>query len=357
MTGPADGSAVPRVAFVTDDLCLEHDPGAHHPERPARVRAINRRVAKAPWSDRLLRPKVRDGTVAEALRVHDDAHVNRVLDAAGARVELDPDTVTSPGSVAAARRALGGALTAVERVLAGDADRAFASVRPPGHHATGSEAMGFCLFNNVAAAAAHALQHPGIDRVLIVDWDVHHGNGTEAIFADDDRVLFFSTHRMPFYPCTGHADTVHDGRTLNAPMPRGFSDAAVLYAFDALLAPAARRFEPDLIVVSAGYDAHADDPLGGCAVTDGGFGMFAGRVQDLATEHCGGRWVAVLEGGYDLAATARSAAATLDVMFGTAPPPPPQQPADGLIRGIISRTRAAARKTEFGGAVDWKSGG
>ena len=288
--------------------------------------------------------------------MHTDSHVGRVLEAAGRRVELDPDTITSPGSVDAARRALGAALTAVEAVTAGTVDRVFAATRPPGHHATGSAAMGFCLFNNVAAATAHALEQPGIRKVLVVDWDVHHGNGTEAIFADDDRVLFFSAHRSPFYPWTGHADTVHDGLTLNAPMPKGYKDASILHPLSALLVPAAQRFEPDLIIVSAGYDAHVEDPLGGCALTDDGFALVAQVVQGLANLHCDGRWIAVLEGGYDLAATARSAVRTVGVMMGDPAPARPQEPADALIRGIISRVRAAARKTDWGKGVEWGVG-
>jgi len=343
----------PRVGYVTDDLCLDHDPGAGHPERPARLRAVNRRVDKAPWADGLVRIEAREGSDDEARRVHTDGHLNRVLDAAGRSVALDPDTRTSPGSVVAARRALGGALAAVEAVCAGAVDRSFAAVRPPGHHATGSDIMGFCLFNNVAAAAAHALEQDGIERVLVVDWDVHHGNGTEDIFRDDDRVLYFSVHRSPFYPWTGHVEHVFDGRTANAPLPPGFDDAAALYALDVLLRPLAERFAPDLVVVSAGYDAHADDPLGGCALSDEGFARMAATVQDLADATCGGRWVAVLEGGYDLAATARGVARTVGVMLGETAPARPAQEADALVRGIVSRARSALRKTDFGRSVEW----
>jgi acetoin utilization deacetylase AcuC-like enzyme len=217
--------------------------------------------------------------------------------------------------------------------------------------------MGFCIFNNVAAAVAHALEADGVRRVLVVDWDVHFGNGTEEIFRGDDRVLVFSAHRYPFYPFTGGADRVYDGRSVNAPLPKGFGDASVGYAFVSLLAPVARSFGPDLVVVSAGYDAHRDDPLGGCAVSDDGFTLLSRFVAALAAELCEGRWLAVLEGGYDLGATARSALRTIEVMLEHDRAPVSFGQADALVRGIVSRAKSAIRRTDFGRTIDWGPSG
>ena len=351
------------IGFATDPRCLEHDPGPWHPESGARLRNLVHLVERRGLRERLVDVSPRECTDGEVLRVHTDSHLNRVLEVAGRVAELDPDTRTSEGSVDAARRALGSTLALVDAVLDDEVRAGFAAVRPPGHHATSTDAMGFCLFTNVAAAAAHALDRPGIDRVLVLDWDVHHGNGTAEIFRDDDRVALFSSHRFPFYPFSGGADEVHDGRTVNAPLPEGFGDADVAEAWHTVAAPVARRHAPDLILVSAGYDAHAADPIGGCAVTEEGFAALAGLVDGLARELCGGRWVAVLEGGYNLRATARSAVRTLEVML-DGPPAKPGAPgsegtggepaaATALVKGILNRAQRSVARTEWGRGVEF----
>jgi acetoin utilization deacetylase AcuC-like enzyme len=234
------------------------------------------------------------------------------------RYDFDPDTHTSPESYQTALLAAGGVLTAVEAVMDGAADNAFAIVRPPGHHALPARAMGFCLFNNVAIAARYLIRRRGLKRVLVVDWDVHHGNGIQDIFYDSPEVLYFSTHQFPFYPGTGGLDEIGvgagTGYTVNVPMPATFGDDEYLRVFDDVLAPVARQYRPEFILISSGFDAHFRDPLGGMQVTEAGFAALAQRVKRLAAECCGGRMAAALEGGYDLQALADSGRSVLEEM-------------------------------------------
>ncbi|HKG24161.1 MAG TPA: histone deacetylase, partial [Thermomicrobiales bacterium] len=215
--------------------------------------------------------------------------------------------------------AAGAAVAAVDAALEGKVERSFAIVRPPGHHATPERGMGFCLLNNLAIAVAHALSR-GLTRVLVVDWDVHHGNGTQDAFYATDQVLFFSVHQYPFYPGTGAANETGigkgEGYTINVPLPAGQRDETYLRHFDERLLPAAQDYRPELILISAGYDAHAHDPLGGMRLTESGFAALAERLSTLAADHANNRLIAVLEGGYDLPALARSVAATLRVLDG-----------------------------------------
>ena len=260
---------------------------------------------------------VREATEAELLRVHTPEHLALLREVEGRTAQLDGDTATSPGSVRASRLAAGATLGAVEAVMRGQARNAFALVRPPGHHAVPDHAMGFCVLNNVAIAAEAALQE-GAKRVLVLDWDVHHGNGTQDHFWKRGEVLYQSVHQYPFYPGSGDVEEIGGeagaGFTVNCPLPPGQTDADYGALFHDVLLPVAEQFCPDLILVSAGFDAHAEDPLGGMRVTERGFAAMTTAVRDLATRVCGGRLVLALEGGYALGGLSRSVHACLEVL-------------------------------------------
>ena len=251
--------------------------------------------------------------------MHSAALVDRLESAAGRHLRIDPDTAMGPHSWRAAALAAGAVVDAVETVLAGSLDRAFCNVRPPGHHATPGRAMGFCLLNNVAVGAAAALAH-GLERVAIIDFDVHHGNGTQEAFERDPRVLFVSSHQFPYYPGTGDLDEVGEGEgrgfTVNLPMPAGLGDAEYAQAYREIVEPIGRTFDPELVLVSAGFDAHRDDPLGGMRLSPAGFAELMDVCLSVASGSAGGRLVAVLEGGYDLDGLADSAAAVVGRMLG-----------------------------------------
>ncbi len=327
---------MPLTRLLFDERMAAHDPGRGHPERPDRLRAVRSALEGAAGEWVAPTPVSRE----DLLRVHDAAHVDRILALRGRVAGLDPDTAVSPGSVDAALLAAGAAVQAVDA-----GGRAFALVRPPGHHAVPSRAMGFCLFNNVAVAAARALAS-GRRRVLVVDWDVHHGNGTQDAFYDRDDVLFFSTHQFPFYPGTGAAHEQGrgqgEGYTVDVPLPPGLGDGDYAIVFAELLVPIADAFRPDLVLVSAGFDAHRDDPLGGMAVTEEGFAALCGVVRDLADRHAEGRLVLALEGGYDLQGLARSVRACVDVLGGATPPPPARASARG--EAALTAAQTAQRR-------------
>jgi acetoin utilization deacetylase AcuC-like enzyme len=258
-------------------------------------------------------------TLEELEMVHAPAYIERILDTAGEpRRYLDPDTVTSERSCEAAFLAAGGTLAAVDAVMEGVVDNAFALVRPPGHHAEHDHPMGFCLFNNIALAAAYSRRRYGLERILIVDWDVHHPNGVQHLFYDDPEILLFSTHRHPFFPGSGEAAEIGAaagrGFTVNVPLPAQRDDADFGNVYRHILAPLALEFQPQLILVSAGFDTHADDPIGGMRVTDRGFSRIADIILEIARATCGGKVAAALEGGYDLAALRRSVKAVLETM-------------------------------------------
>ena len=305
------------TGLMLDERMLAHDPGRGHPERPDRLRVLLDRWRDAAGFTRIA---ARPATEDELARVHDPRHVARVASTAGhARVVFDADTTASAQSYDAARLAAGGLVDLCDAVRAGQVENGFAFVRPPGHHAERARAMGFCLFNNVAVAAA-ALRAAGVGRVCIVDWDLHHGNGTQHSFDDDPSVLYVSTHQYGIYPGTGAIDEVGlgaaAGRTLNLPFPAGFGDAEFARAFDEVIIPIARQFAPDFVLVSAGFDCDGRDPLGGLNVTPAGFTMMGAACRRLAEETADGRLVAVLEGGYDLDAISEGVATVLDVMRG-----------------------------------------
>lgn len=330
---------------VTDRAMARHDPGAQHPEAPHRLLALLDGLAAHPRSHCVVRsPRV--AADAELKAVHDPVYVQHVLGLRGAeRVSLDPDTHLSEGSVGAALLAAGAAIEAVDAVVRGAARSAFALVRPPGHHAEPARAMGFCLFNNVAVAVAHARLKLGVRRVLVIDWDVHCGNGTQAIFATDPDVVVFDVHRFPFYPFTGDIDATGTGAgrgaTWNVPTPGGLGDGDHFRLFEEILAPHADAFAPELVVVSAGFDAHRDDPLGDQNITDEGFAALAGVAQKIADRSAGGRLALVLEGGYDVPALVRSVGACLDVLGGATPPEPRHLSAAGdqLLRRVAPYAR------------------
>jgi acetoin utilization deacetylase AcuC-like enzyme len=293
------------TGIVLDERMLAHDPGAGHPERPDRLRVLHHRLADAPG---FVRVGARPATEDQLAMVHTPALVERVAATAGrGPVVFDPDTRTSPGSYEAARLAVGGLLELCDAVLGGEVANGMALVRPPGHHAERSRAMGFCLFNNVAIAAAH-LRRRGMSRVVIVDWDLHHGNGTQHVFENDPDVLYVSTHQYPYYPGTGAVEEVGtgpgEGRTLNLPVPAGFGDHEFARLFAEVVTPVCREFDPEFVLVSAGFDCDLRDPLGGLAVTPAGIAAMARACFDLAADCAGGRIAAVLEGGYDLEAIA-----------------------------------------------------
>ena len=294
-----------------------HDSGPGHPERAARVRAALAGVEDAGLAEAVVTVAPRRATLEELARVHPLPYLEalRAFCEAGGGA-LDPDTTVGPGSWDTALLAAGAALAAVEALQSGTGDAAFVAARPPGHHATADQAMGFCMLNNVAVAAA-ALAAGG-ERVLIVDWDVHHGNGTQDIFWDDPRVLYVSTHQWPLYPGTGRAQDTGGpgapGTTLNVPLPQGATGDVVLEAFDDVVGEAVEQFAPTWVLVSAGFDAHRDDPLASLALTSGDFAALARKVRQWAPGT--GRVAAVLEGGYDLDAVRRSAGAAAAALVG-----------------------------------------
>jgi acetoin utilization deacetylase AcuC-like enzyme len=296
----------------------EHDAGAGHPERAARLDAIRRGLREDGLEARLLLRTPRAATGEELARVHTQAHIDRIAATRGGTRRFDADTVASPRSYEAAVLASGAVIEAVDEVLSGEVERAFCLARPPGHHAGPDQAMGFCLFNNVAVGAAHALAR-GYRRVLIVDFDVHHGNGTQDAFYADPRVLYVSTHAFPFYPGTGALSEVGlgpgRGYTVNLPLPSGCGDPEFIPVYEDVVVPLGRAFEPDLLLVSAGFDAHAADPLAGMRVSSRGFGRLAAACLSAAGASCRGA-VFVVEGGYDLAALATSAAEVVRCLLG-----------------------------------------
>jgi acetoin utilization deacetylase AcuC-like enzyme len=306
------------VVLISTPRFGDHTTPPGHPERPERAEVFDAVVDD--WRTRgALVVEPRPATRDELRRVHTDAHIDAIEGTRGRAAMLDPDTFTSPETADLAQLAAGAALTGLEHVLEGRATRALALVRPPGHHAESTEAMGFCFYNNVAVAAAEALAR-GLSRVAIVDWDVHHGNGTQHTFESDPRVLFVSTHQFPFYPGTGAAHEIGqgDGRgfTLNVPLEAGATDGDYLHVFEEVITPALDAFRPELVLVSAGFDAHESDPLAHMRMTSGGFGRLARAVTAVADRYAGGRLLVLTEGGYELAALAESLDAVVRVLAG-----------------------------------------
>ena len=336
---------MPAPVYFHHPSSVEHDTGGH-PESKERIPAIEGELSNRDWLgfERVRAPEVEHEAL---LAVHTAGHVERIEEISrrggGA---IDMDTVASAGSYHAALHSTGGAMAMVDRLLGGGAEDpgiAFCGLRPPGHHATRGRAMGFCMFNNMAVAAQRALDAHDLSRVLVLDWDVHHGNGTEAIFAAEDRVLYASIHQSPLYPGTGAADEVGreagEGYTINLPVPPGAGDEQFTSLVEHVVARAARAWEAELILISAGYDAHRDDPLAGCEVTEDGYTTMTGSVRRLAAELGGVPIGVILEGGYELRALARSVAATLEVLAAPSPPADPGIELDAL--AVEAATRAS----------------
>lgn len=344
---------MPHTGIVIDPRFLDHDTGRGHPERPQRIATL------LEWLDaaehRYTRLEPRFATGEELALVHDGAYVADVERTRNRPYfAFDADTPTSPRSYDTARLAAGGYLTLLDAIVAGQVDNGFAFVRPPGHHAERHQAMGFCLFNNVAVGAAYLRQRYGLERILIVDWDLHHGNGTQHMFERDPNVLFISSHQYPFYPGTGAIEESGrgdgEGYTVNLALPGGAGDSVLVDAFRRIVLPIAHRYEPQFVLISAGFDGHQRDPLGDLQLTTAGYRSLTRALLDVAAQHAGGRCAAILEGGYDLLAIRDSSAAVLDELVqgasderhGDAPPPSATLPdcdLDPVVDAMAARQR------------------
>ena len=304
------------LQLYTHSVCLQHDPGPGHAESPSRLRAVLQALDQDRFAivDRIEAPRA---TREQLLRVHTVAHIDRILGTTPdvGTVRLDEDTLMSPASAEAGLRAAGAVVAAVDAVMQGNATRAFCAVRPPGHHATPDTAMGFCLFNNIAVAAAHALAVHGLKRVAIADFDVHHGNGTQDIFQREPRVLFISSHQSPLYPGTGSAEEHGAGNIVNAPLSPGDGSYEFRELWDGALLPRLHAFKPQLVLVSAGFDAHRNDPFADIRLQTEDYAWITERLVDLARAHAGGKLVSTLEGGYDLTALAASVSAHVNALI------------------------------------------
>jgi len=338
-----------RRAYLSHPASLDHHTG-YHPESPERIEMIEDVLGERDWLG-WERVEARPAKTAELRAVHPLWHLERLQSLAGrGGGAIDLDTVVSEGSWDAAAHAAGGAAQLVDLLLDGDADVGFVGTRPPGHHAETDRAMGFCLLNNVAVAARRARDAHGAGRVLVLDWDVHHGNGTQAIFDGTSEVLYASIHQWPLYPGTGSPAEAGRGEgrgyTVNLPVPAGTGDDAFASLAEHVVAPIAVAYEPALILISAGYDAHREDPIGGCSVTEGGYAAMSGSIRRAAAE-LGVPLGVLLEGGYAPGALARSVVATLEVLGADEPPPAPP----GLERHPLSDAAAARLAESWPAAV------
>jgi acetoin utilization deacetylase AcuC-like enzyme len=335
-----------RLAVVDDPRFRDHRGPEGHPERPERLEAVSRAIRER--AARLQTFAPRPAQDEEILRVHTEDHLDRLIEAARhAPLQLDPDTYVCPESLDVARLAAGTSIDLAGRVAGGEIQAGLVAVRPPGHHAEAGRAMGFCLLNHVAIAARALQRNAGVERVLIVDWDVHHGNGTQHAFEDDPSVLYFSTHQFPYYPGTGAVGEVGraagTGATVNVPLPAGCGDPEYLGVMERILVPVARRFRPEFILVSCGFDAHRDDPLAAMQVTGAGFAAMGHIVRALADDLCAGRLLLVLEGGYALSGLYEGTGAALDALLAVDadPPPPPETPPGSLLATLLEKVRSA----------------
>jgi acetoin utilization deacetylase AcuC-like enzyme len=310
-----------KTGIVKDDKYMDHRPGAGHPESHQRLEVIYNMLEDPEMKGQLQEVPVRRATADELTLVHSPGYVSQVESTSGKDFSrLDMDTTTSSGSYEAALLAAGGLCQAISMVASGELDNAFALVRPPGHHAEMDRGMGFCLFNNVAVGARYAQESLNLDRILIVDWDLHHGNGTQHSFEEDPSILYFSSHQYPYYPGTGANNEVGVGRgegfTVNVPLSMGYGDGEYAGIFEKIVRPVALEFDPDLILVSAGFDIHGNDPLGGMRVTPKGFAGLTASILNTARQCCDGKVVFTLEGGYDLAGLRDSVKDVLKEMAG-----------------------------------------
>lgn len=339
------------LVLISSARFADHVNPPGHPEGVERAEVMQAVAAEWKQDGGAVR-EPRAATRAELLRVHSERHLAAIDQAAGRAVSFDPDTFTSPESRDVALLAAGAAIVGVEAALSSGATRALALVRPPGHHAERDEAMGFCLYNNAAAAAAHALAL-GMERVVVMDYDVHHGNGTQWIFYEDPRVLYVSTHQYPCYPGTGAADETGRGNgvgyTFNVPLEAGATDGDYEEVFEALVIPVIDQFEPELLIISAGFDAHQRDPLGRMRLSTAGYASLTQSLCEAANRHCHGRVLAVTEGGYDLGALKACLESSVAVLAGFPPPAPPEPSV-----GSTSRARAAIADVREAHARYWR---
>jgi acetoin utilization deacetylase AcuC-like enzyme len=310
-----------KTGIVQDERYMNHQMGAYHPESPRRLEVIYAMLKDADMQGNYKNVPVRRAEREELLWIHSPDYVERLASTEGKEYTyLDPDTQTSQGSYEAALLAAGGFCEAISMVHSGELDNAFALVRPPGHHAERAQAMGFCLFNNVAVGARYAQEHLKLNRILVVDWDLHHGNGTQHSFEEDASILYFSTHQYPYYPGTGSMHEVGKGKgegfTLNVPLSMGYGDGEYVGIFEKILRPVALEFNPDMILVSAGFDIYMEDPLGAMNVTPDGFAGLTQSIMQMAKESCGGKVIITLEGGYNLQGLRDSVKAVLKELAG-----------------------------------------
>jgi acetoin utilization deacetylase AcuC-like enzyme len=315
-TAPTYPALIMQTAYITHPLCLQHDMGAGHPESPQRIHAIEDQLIATGLLNYLQQHDAPEATHEQLCRVHLPSYIDsiRATSPASGLAYLDADTAMNQFSYPAALRAAGAVVMGVDLVMRGQAENAFCNVRPPGHHAGRSRAMGFCIFNNIAVGAAHALTHPGVERVAIADFDVHHGNGTEDIFHDDPRVMLCSTFQHPYYPYLG-ADSGND-HIINVPLPAGTDGERFRAAVKLHWLPALEAFRPDFLLVSAGFDAHRDDDMAGLNLTESDYEWITLELKGIAARHAHGRIVSALEGGYELRALARSAAMHIRALSG-----------------------------------------
>jgi len=337
-----------KIGIVYSEIFLKHRPGEWHPERPERLIRIGKRLAKEDLISLVSYLSPRKAEKEEILWNHTEAHYQRIAGTAGKpSVQLDPDTATSEESFEAALHAVGAQFVALDELFKENYPAVFCMVRPPGHHAEADQAMGFCLFNNVALAAHYALKRLKLSRVLIVDWDLHHGNGTQHSFYRSSEVLYFSTHQFPYYPGTGRMEEVGvaegEGFTINLPLPAGFGDAEYQALFEEILKPIALQFKPEIIMVSAGFDPYREDPLGGMKLSAEGFGLLTRIIKEIAEEVCPGKILLTLEGGYSLVGLAEGIAEVIKVLAGeksprlSASPSPKAQEIIREARRVFSR--------------------
>ncbi len=296
--------------------CLDHDTGPGHPERVDRLRAVLAALEGDEFGE-LDRAEAPEASREQLARGHPEAYVQQIFELAPSEesLRLDPDTVMSPGSLEATRRAAGAVVAAVDAVIAGEIDNAFCATRPPGHHAEPARSMGFCIFNSIVVGALHARAAHGLERIAVIDFDVHHGNGTEAAFREDANLVYLSTHQSPLYPGTGPASMRGVGNIFNAPLAPGSGSDAFRAAYRERLLPALDAFGPELVLISAGFDAHLRDPLAQLALVEDDYAWITGELGQIAARHASGRIVSTLEGGYDLEALAASAAAHVGALM------------------------------------------
>jgi acetoin utilization deacetylase AcuC-like enzyme len=309
-----------KTGIVKDSRYLQHATGSAHPESPARLMAVYEMLDNPHMSWKYIDIEPREASRDEIAYVHTLPYIDQVASTAGKNcVFLDSDTIACGETYEIAKLAAGGMCNAIDSVMTGEVENAFALVRPPGHHASAGSSAGFCVFNNIAIGAMHAIKKHGLKKIMIVDWDLHHGNGTQSIFYSDRRVVYFSTHQYPYYPGSGGLHEIGEGQalgyTVNVPLHHGAVNGTFIAALHKILKPIALAFEPELILVSAGFDTYFQDPLGGMRVTPEGYAAMARVLLNIADKCCSGRVVAVLEGGYNTVGLARSVKATLEEMF------------------------------------------